>query len=655
MNWEDYGEFKGQSTFGGFDNGDFGFNSGNRYFNIGGDDGLNNFDGRGFTKNFGGGSNYNFDNKKSKLNLSYFYNQTDLQLDQYGYRENFLPEGLFSNTDTTDRDEFRGTHSISTRFERNLDSNNVLIVKANVRFSKNNADHRQNQLFLNAADQPTNRLALDNGSDLNAWRGTSAAIFRHRFKKQGRSLAASGGYNTDRSNGLEDLFSVNRFFKAETFTEQVQALNNDNDQQTEQWKSSVLFTEPFTKKWFWETFYNFSQTQNEVNRQSRNLQNNNMRLDSLSVFYDQSTRYQRVGSSVRYSFKGLNAALGLAAQEIRLNGQYARDRGEPLLTSPISQQFTNVTPHASLNKEFANNTYVGLSYDYNINAPQLNDLQPIPNVNNPFFRIEGNPDLRPERMHRVDLNYNRWNPANFSSIGIYTGYSRYENQIVYNQFIDIVDSVNIRTTTRPDNASGGQSFELYSWFDFPIVKTKLSVNGGFNTNLGQTPAYVNNVRNETNNYGYGGQVGFHFTPSQKLFVGTEAQIRFTDLKYSIQQEQNQHIQDHNLRTWVKWQFAGKFFLESNLDYHLYRNDRFGFNQDVPIWNGSIRRLVGKNNRVEMRLAAFDLLNRRVSIIQNGSQNFVSRTIAPTLARYYMLSVSYNVRGYENKIKKNDWW
>jgi hypothetical protein len=55
------------------------------------------------------------------------------------------------------------------------------------------------------------------------------------------------------------------------------------------------------------------------------------------------------------------------------------------------------------------------------------------------------------------------------------------------------------------------------------------------------------------------------------------------------------------------------------------------------------------------LAAFDLLNRRVSISQYGSQNYVSRNIAATLARYYMVSVSYNLRGYEDKLKKNDWW
>ena len=57
----------------------------------------------------------------------------------------------------------------------------------------------------------------------------------------------------------------------------------------------------------------------------------------------------------------------------------------------------------------------------------------------------------------------------------------------------------------------------------------------------------------------------------------------------------------------------------------------------------------------MRLAAFDLLNKRLTINQNGSANFVQRSISNTLARYFMLSLSYNVRGYENKLKKNNYW
>jgi len=140
-----------------------------------------------------------------------------------------------------------------------------------------------------------------------------------------------------------------------------------------------------------------------------------------------------------------------------------------------------------------------------------------------------------------------------------------------------------------------------------------------------------------------------------LIIGLSGNLRFNDISYSIQEEQNQQIQNHSVDASVKWQFLSKSFFESNFNYAVYRNDRFDFNQDIPIWNASVRRIVGKQNRLEIRLAAFDIFNRRVSITQNGTQNYVVRNIAGTLARYFMLSASYNMRGYENKISKNQWW
>ena len=656
VNWEDYGEFKGQNTFGDFDNGDFGFGGG-RYFYIGGDGSdvpFNNFDGRGFTENFGSGVNYNFDNKKTKFNASYFYNQTELTLNQTAFRQTFFQDSTFSNADTTARIDFRSNHSFSTRFEQQLDSNDVLIVKGQTRFSHNDATYQQSQFFKDNNDQPNNSLNIDNGTLLDSWRLTGSAIYRHRFRKKGRSFAASAGYNNSKSDGTENLFSINRFFAATTITEQIRQLNN-NANTGRQIKSSVLFTEPFSKKWFWETFYNFAKTDNEVNRQAKDPELNNERIESLSVFYDNTVQYNRVGSSIRYSYKGLNAMAGLAAQHLQLDGSYSIDRGQPLLTDPIRRTFLNYVPHVDFSYEFPFNMWLNMGYDYEVNEPQLSDLQPVPNVNNPAFRIEGNPNLGPQRAHSMNFNINRWDPASMSSLGIGANYYLFDSQIVYNQTIEQVDTIGIRTTTRPDNVSGGDRFNLYLWSNFPIVKTKLTMNINGNINAGKAPALINGVENETSNAGFEVRSGFNYTPSTKLIVGLNGSLNFNNITYSIQESQNQRIRNYSVEASAKWQFAPKFFFESNFDYNIYRNDRYDFNQDVPIWNASVRRLLGKQNRLETRLAVFDIFNRRVSITQSGTQNYVIRNIADTLARYFMLSVSYNMRGYENKINKNNWW
>jgi hypothetical protein len=656
VNWEDYGEFKGQNTFNGNDNGDFGFSNGSQYFVAYGDGGslLNGFDGRGFTKNKGAGANYNFDNKKTKFNASYFYNESKLNLDQFGFRQTFLKDSSFYNTDTTRQVNFLRSHNFSTRFETNIDSSNILIVKADTRLGENTSSNQQSQLFTGASKQLTRSLLINNGSSANTFRVASSAIFRHRFKKKGRSFAVSGGLNTSNTNGTDNLFNLNKFFRATTFTEQVRQLNN-NANQTTQWKTSALFTEALSKKWFLEGFYNYSHTNNVVDRQVSNPELAEKRIDALSIYYDNQIVLNRLGSSLRYSYEGLNASIGLAAQQIQINGQYSTAKGETLLVPALKRSFNNWIPNANFSYEFPNNSWMGFNYVYDVSEPKFNDLQPVPNVNNPAFRILGNPNLGPERAHSMGFNYGFWNPSTFFSGGIGLENKFYDSQIVYNQQIEILDSIGVRTTTRPDNAKGGRSSGANFWGNIPIVKNKFTFNINGNFNLSKVPSFVNEIRNETSNNSYSFSGGFSITPSEKLILGINGSLGFTNIAYSIQNQQNQKIQNHSVNGSIKWQFAKLSFFESNLDYSVYRNARFGFNQSIPIWNASVRRLLGKSNRIETRFAAFDLLNRRVSIQQDGSQNYVSRNIASTLARYFMFSISYNVRGYETKFKKNNFF
>ncbi|MEQ1743962.1 MAG: outer membrane beta-barrel protein [Saprospiraceae bacterium] len=655
VNWEDYGEFKGQNSFNDFDNGDFGFNSGGGRMYYFGDNGLmNNFDGRGFTKNHGGGVNYNFDNKKIKANANYVYNQTELNLDQFTFRETFLNNGSVTNSDTTARTEFRNNHSVAARMEHEMDSSNVLIVKTNMRISSTDNRNRQAQFFSENGTDPTNNLRINNTSDLGSLNLNGAAIFRHRFKKKGRSFAVSAAYNNNQSDGTDNLFSINEFFNAQTPTEQIRLLNL-KDNTTWQAKASLLFTETLHKRWFLETFYNFSQTTNAANRQTQDPGANYQRVDALSVYYDYQVQYNRIGTDLRYSHEGMNISAGLAGQRLQLDGRYSLDEGLPLLTDPILRTFDNLVPYLDVNYDITSNLSFGADYTYQVTEPRLNDLQPVPNVTNPAFRNEGNPNLTPERSHGFSFNLNYWDPASFANVGIGSNYNLYDNQIVYNQTVEIVDSIGVRTTSRPDNVSGGNRFNAYLWSNFPIIKTKLTMNVSGNVNAGRSPAFVNDVQNETDNLGYDIRLGFSLTPSPSLILSAGGNLGFNNISYSIRAEQNQKIQNHGANASVKWQFVPKTFLESNFNYSLYKNDRFDFNQEVPIWNASVRRLLGPANRLEMRLAAFDIFNRRINITQNGTQNYVSRNTAPTLARYFMVSLSYNLRGYEDKVKKNNWW
>ena len=374
-------------------------------------------------------------------------------------------------------------------------------------------------------------------------------------------------------------------------------------------------------------------------------------MDSLSTYFENNVTYNRVGTSLRYSFSGVNISLGGAALRYDLDGKQFPQKGGQLFSS-VTKSYPNFMPYLDASLELKNNLYFNFSYSLDITAPQIADLQPVINNNNPFFISTGNPDLNPEKSHSVSLSMYKFDPATFLNINIWGNYNYYLSQVVYNQTIDPNTFI---VRTRPENLSGGDNFSLGTYFGFPIIKTKLTVNLNPTISVSNNPTYINGILNNSNNQNYNLSFGLSLTPSDKLIMSLNTRLGTNNIKFSLSESQNQNIRNNGLDVSIKWNFVAKTFLETNLDYKRFRNERFGFEQDIPIYNVSVRRLFMKENKLEVRLAAFDVFNKRQSILQSGFQNTVVNQTSLTLARYFMLSLTYNLKGHESKLKKNQGW
>jgi hypothetical protein len=648
VNWDDYSEFRGQSSSV-YDNGDFGFGSSNGMVIYMDNGGLNNYsDGRGLSKNYGSGINYNFDNKKTKFNSNYSYNQTSQTLTQTSNRQTFLENTSFKNADTAQSTTFSGYHMIGLRLEHNIDSSDLLIVKANLNFTNSNNERTQFSLYRDASDLKTRSLDTRYNNDLSSWNLNSAAIFRHQFAKKGKSFSWSGGFNSSESNGLENPFSINKFFEATTFSEQVIALNTNNNNSTNQFKSSMLLTQPLSKVFFIEAFYNFNASNNIQDKLTQNSALQNIRVDSLTAYFRNDVMFNRIGTTFRYSNKGLNATIGIGAQQLQLKGNNMLRSDLPSLKDPINKTYSNLIPDVSLRYQLTKSIYLSTSYTVRINEPSMNQLMPIANVNNPAFITQGNPSLEPQRNHSVSMSGSYSNQAAMSSMYLSLYYQVTENSIIYNQFITMVDKVGMQTISRPENMNGSNSFRISPQFNFPLVKTKATmfIYGGYG--LSHSPTFVNNIKNITTTNQYNIQTSINLTFSQKLLLSINGSMNFNNMTYSFRTDLNQKIRNYSSNSTLKWQFATKSYLESNFSYTVYKNQSFGFNQNIPAWNASVRQILGKTNRIELRLAAFDIFNKNRSISQYATQNYVISTAANTLARYFMLSFSYNIKGFDIK-------
>lgn len=654
VNWEDYQEFKGSSAYSEYDDGDFGFNTRNyRHYSISYG---NDYSGKGFTENYGGGVNYNYFKDKIKFNASYFFNQSDLVYEEFLKRQTFLTDTSYHQFDTTDYNRLNFSHSISSRIEVEFDSTNTLVFRINSRISGSGVDSYQTQLYQTDAplfsdiNMNTNR----DSSNLSAYSVNVLSIYNHKFNKKGRSLSLSGSANiSDNSTGrLTD--NINEFFLLLSPTEQIKYLY-DNTRSDMLYKSSLMYVEPFGKRFSLMGFYNFSSNETESGKVVQDVLSDNVLVNSMTNYYIHNVMYNRLGTSFTYAYQGLNITLGGAYQLIDMDGRYAFLQSSPDYTGLVPKSFNNFVPYFNANWQMPSNLRLSFSYSYDIDEPQMSQLQPIVDNSNPLFSVEGNLNLTPEISHSMSGGVYYWNQASFASFSIHAGSSIYENSIVYNQTTVLQEGIGYVTTSKPENVEGGQNSYAYFWGSVPIIKTILTLNLSGNVRFADNPVYINGVKNITNSDYYGTSLGLNLSLGSKLSFTFGGGISQNNVKYSIQTSQNQNIEDFSARSGIKWQIFKKTFVEGNLDWNNYVSDRLDYNQDVLLVNMSIRQVLGEKNRFEVRLAGFDLLNQKQYLYQMAYSNYTQFVEAPTLARYFMLSVAYNLKGFEAKNTKNRYW
>jgi hypothetical protein len=664
LSFNDYQDFRGSNSFNWNDNADFGFGNG-RGFYFGNDDDetlgipIGGGNGRGFSNNAAGGANYNYDTKKTKLSTSYYYNQTRLELNALRNRKNFLESGSFRTADTSSQVNFNGNHRVSIRFEKQLDSLNTLVFINNSRLNNGNSSLNTTQNLYRttglSSDLLSTRNITNNFSNARQFGSANSLIYRLKFKKKGRSLAASASYQINTNDGNLNLRAQNDFFAATSANELIRRMRIMQDQGTNslrnEYKASLLFVEPFAKKFYWETFYNFSLRYDEVDRDVLNVGDGGQilnRNDSLSRYYKNNYLFNRLGSSLRYSYKGFNLSAGLAGQQFTIDGKYAPDQTSATFEK-INRTFTTLVPNVSLNYDMKNNKYLYSGYDVNVRIPSSRDLQPLINNSNPLFINKGNPNLLPELEHNLNVGFYYFNPGNFINLGANVYGAYHVNQIVYSQTVDPQTFI---TTTMPENLTGGKNLGSYFNFGFPLKKTKATMNINSQLNFGRNLTRIDSVLNQTNNQNYQFGTRLDLTPTEWLTFYANANIGRTNTSYSINSGQNQTLINNNYNGDLTLKLPGSFYINTSLNYRINKNDRFGFDQRIPIWNASVFHILGKAKKAEVRLSSFDLLNRNIQISQYAGQNYVQDERIQTLARYFMLSFTYNMRGVQAKMRRD---
>ena len=666
LGWDDYQDFMGSQAFNWNARGlDYGFGSagGVRFISFGNSGGnelensiQNAFFSRnnngGYPENINGGLSFNHDNKPNKIGAQYFFTLTGNERNSQTTSTSFFNDFTSKNDRTSLFDDQVAGHRGEFSYEVEIDSFHTVMVMADLAAVNRDNVNSKTELILRDENELTTSSLIDNTEDFQGGLINSTILLRKSFRsKKGRFFGANFSYlYTDvQTTNLIDT-DISFFENNEVDSASVFLQTNNSDAFKNAIKFNTMFNEPLSKRFFISVFYNFNSRKQEGDAIVRDEIGGEIFDNALlSRSYTNDVSDQRVGSTLTYSFKGLNISTGYAFQSFDLKGDL---RGSiSSLDAQIDQTFDTWIPYLSIQKNWGRRGRVSFSAVRNIQAPTIEQMIPIIDNRNPLFVTEGNPNLLPQSGYNFRANVSRSSPL--SGFRIYANFNitLQENSIIQSQEVD----ENLVTFSKPINYDGGRRLSSYVGLGYPIIKNKIRSSLNFFISQNQSFAFVNNLLNETTTNNTRPNFSLDITPNEKIGLYLNASLGVTDVKYDISTSQNQKINNNEIGADFNVKIADGLFFNSSYDHTFYSSDRFGQDTDVPIINLSIYKQFLKNKKGELRFSVYDLLDENVQFRQFGGGNTVTQSITNSLSRYIMFSFTYNIRGLKGNVQKNRYW
>lgn len=604
----------------------------------GGGNNINNGRSTGFVDTRSVGLNANYEiNAKQKLNVNYFLNDISKTLDQLTTRDYFFnDDDTFLTNDTVGLFTNNLNHRIGLRYEIEIDSTQDLKINTNLDLTTADQNSIENSNTITSTDFIENEQVRDVFQDAVQSELSGGLTYRKKFGSiKKRIITLDGSINSagDDLDGLTD--SENIFFDPLTVdlvSNLVQSQLQTNDQLD--YTAEVSYVEPLGGDKYLEFNYERANFQTDLDRDVFDLESNIATLnDLLSTQYIRDFTYDRGGIGFYRNTETTSLVLEGNVQHSRLNGDFTDGRDD------INRTNLAFLPRVSFRKELGRSHNIRFRYNTSVNLPSVNQLQPFVDNTDPLNLYIGNPDLDAEYNHRLAINYINFDQFNLTSLFAFVNINYTRNKLV-NQ--TLIDQDFVRTTT-PTNVTDDLTVSGRVSRGFPIRKLgmKFRINGNVRYNNGIV--FINTRENDANTYSGGLGVTMENRKKEHFNLSYTPNINYSIATYSESPDNNLSYLDHSHRINADLYSLEKWSIGSDLAVTYYSAQDFGEAQVIPIWSAYISRYLLENDRLELKLSAFDLLNQNTGVSRSTNLNYIQNQIVSSIGRYAMLSLTYNIQ------------
>lgn len=229
------------------------------------------------------------------------------------------------------------------------------------------------------------------------------------------------------------------------------------------------YTTRLWKKWKLETGVKISRVKSDNNMRLSTGINDNLTLDntlSNHFLYAEHVYAGYTSVSGKLDTK-TDLLLGLRAE-------YTRSTGNSItLNNVVNRNYLDLFPSLFINRVLNKNHTLNFSYSYRIDRPNYQSLNPARSYIDPYSYGAGNPFLKPQYTHSLEIKHGFKNKL-FTALG-----ASFTSDLVF----FVLQPTDGKTTQRmPVNIGTGQSY--YSTISFPVTVMK-----GWNMQTSLTATY----------------------------------------------------------------------------------------------------------------------------------------------------------------------
>ena len=608
----------------------------------------------GISSTLAGGINYvDKWGKKAEVSFSYFNNYSKTNNDQLSntiYRLSGGSEQFYDEQDLTRNNN--SNHRFNGRVEFKLDSNNSIVFTPTLSLQDNESDNQTDGVRYLQRPDTLNSNQLTKPTSSNGYNSNNNLLYRHNFRKKGRTFSINLGVSMNTRDANSNLSSINQFIG---FNPRVDSVYQLTEQATDgySYSAGLNYTEPVGKAGQLQISYNPSYSKNTSNQEVNAL---DMVSKQYSLFdtvlsnkFDNLVTVHAAGFNYRKGDRDnlINIGFNLRYTELDNDQQFPQ-------AFAISKYFSNVLPNINWRKKINSKNSLNFNYRSNANIPSINQLQNVVDNSNPLQLTTGNPDLKQQVNHNLTTRYTRTDAAKGTSFFANAFIQLASNYISNALLLPGRDSalvVNGYDVPRgaqislPVNLKGYFSSRLFLTEAFPIKAIKCNLNLNAGGTWSRIPGLVNDSSNRTDNYTFNTGVVLSSNISERIDFNISYNAAFSNAISTLNNSLNTRYVNHSTGAQLNLLSKKGWFLQQEVSGQYYSGLSQGFNQSYWLWNASLGKKFLKNQMGELKLSVFDLLNQNQSITRNVTETYIEDVQNTVLRQYFMLSFSYKLRNF----------